>query len=83
MFGPISLFVIRALLTRTLQNIKEGIEGHAVDWYNDVFDLVFPDVKKDEVNNRWKSALKEKESDKKSRKSKEKDEENDSDSDDD
>ncbi|KEF58932.1 lon protease like, mitochondrial [Exophiala aquamarina CBS 119918] len=65
------------------ENIKEGIQGHAVDWYNDVFDLVFPDVKKDEVNNRWRAALKEKDSDKKSRKNKEKDEENDSDSDDD
>ena len=63
-----------------LQNIKAGIEGHAVDWYSEVFDHVFPETKKDEVNNRWKSALKE---DKKSRKSKEKDEENDEDSDDD
>ncbi|KIV89412.1 ATP-dependent protease La [Exophiala mesophila] len=62
------------------ENIKEGIEGHAVDWYSEVFDIVFPDIKKDEVNNRWKSVLKE---DKRSRKNKDKDEEEDEDSDDD
>ncbi|KIX02189.1 ATP-dependent protease La [Rhinocladiella mackenziei CBS 650.93] len=39
-------------------NIKEGIQGHAVDWYSDVFDIVFPDVDPDEVNPLWKDALK-------------------------
>lgn len=41
-----------------MQNIKEGIEGHPVSWYNDVFDIVFPDVDTEAVNNRWKEALK-------------------------
>jgi len=39
-------------------NIKEGIEGHAIDWYSDVFDIVFPDVNVEEVNGLWKDALK-------------------------
>ncbi|KIV84306.1 ATP-dependent protease La [Exophiala sideris] len=39
-------------------NIKEGIEGHAVDWYSDVSDIVFPDVDAQEVNSLWKDALK-------------------------
>ena len=24
------------------QNIKQGIEGHPVTWYDEIFDLVFP-----------------------------------------
>ena len=39
------------------QNIKEGIEGKPVDWYGDVFDLVFPDVQEAEVNALWKKEL--------------------------
>jgi ATP-dependent Lon protease len=42
-----------------VQNIKENIEGHAVDWYSDVFDLIFPDVDANEANNLWKKQLKE------------------------
>ena len=42
-----------------LQNIKENIEGHAVDWYSDVFDLVFPDVDADAANSLWKERLRE------------------------
>ena len=45
--------------TNDAQNIKEGISGHAVDWYNDVFDIVFPDLDAKEVNEKWKGALKE------------------------
>jgi len=41
------------------ENIKENIEGHAVDWYSDVFDLIFPDVDVEDANNRWKEHLKE------------------------
>ena len=41
------------------QNIKENIEGHAVDWYNDVFDIVFPGVDHDAANLLWKEQLKE------------------------
>ncbi|EFY92705.1 ATP-dependent Lon protease pim1 [Metarhizium acridum] len=32
------------------QNIKEGIEGHAVGWYNEVFDLVFQDLDREQAN---------------------------------
>lgn len=39
------------------QNIKEGIEGHAANWYSDVFGLVFPNLDPDQVNNRWKEQL--------------------------
>lgn len=42
-----------------MQNIKENIEGHAVDWYSDVFDLIFPHVDVHEANNLWKEQLKE------------------------
>ena len=43
----------------SLQNIKEGIQGHAVDWYGDVFKIVFPDLDSSHVNNMWKEQLKE------------------------
>lgn len=56
-----------------LQNIKEGIEGHAVDWYSDVFDIVFPDAKPEEINHLWKDALQ------KSKEGKEKDNDEDDD----
>lgn len=39
------------------QNIKEGIEGKPVDWYKDVFDLVFPDVDEVAVNALWRKEL--------------------------
>lgn len=45
------------LLTRGRQNIKQGIEGKPVDWYGDVFDLVFPDADAATVNNLWKKEL--------------------------
>ncbi|PFH56043.1 hypothetical protein XA68_17148 [Ophiocordyceps unilateralis] len=32
------------------QNIKEGIEGHAVGWYSEVFDLVFPSLDREQAN---------------------------------
>jgi ATP-dependent Lon protease len=32
------------------QNIKEGIEGRPASWYNDVFDLVFPNLDKEAAN---------------------------------
>ncbi|RCI13825.1 hypothetical protein L249_8066 [Ophiocordyceps polyrhachis-furcata BCC 54312] len=32
------------------QNIKEGIEGHAVGWYSEVFDLVFPGLDREQAN---------------------------------
>jgi len=42
-----------------VQNIKTGIEGHPVDWYSDVFKLIFPDTDATRVNNLWKEQLKE------------------------
>lgn len=58
-----------------LQKIKEGIQGHPVDWYSDVFDIVFPDVNKEVVNGLWKEQLKEPE--KKKKKAKEEDDDDD------
>jgi ATP-dependent Lon protease len=52
------------------QNIKQGIEGHAVDWYGDVFDLIFPNVNVEAANTVWDKQLKEPEKEKKKRKSK-------------
>ncbi len=40
-----------------LQNIKEGIEGKPVDWYADVFKLVFTDVDEAQANSLWKKEL--------------------------
>ena len=45
------------LLTFALQNIKEGIEGKPVDWYADVFNLVFTDVEEAQANSLWKKEL--------------------------
>ncbi|KAI9710078.1 MAG: ATP-dependent Lon protease pim1 [Bogoriella megaspora] len=39
------------------ENIKQDIEGKPVDWYQEVFDVVFPDVDAERVNNRWKEQL--------------------------
>jgi len=36
-----------------------------VDWYSDVFDLIFPHIDPNEVNNLWKEQLKEPEKKKK------------------
>lgn len=38
-------------------NIKDGIEGHPAKWYSDVFDLVFPNLDKEEASNIWKEQL--------------------------
>jgi hypothetical protein len=38
-----------------------------VDWYSDVFDLIFPDIDPTEANNLWKEQLKEPEKKKKNR----------------
>ena len=45
------------MLILYLQNIKEGIDGKPVDWYSDVFDLVFPDVDEANANTLWKKEL--------------------------
>lgn len=60
-----------------LQNIKQGLEGHPVDWYSDVFEHVFGGLNTKEINSMWKQQLKEDK--KRSRKEKEKDEDSDDD----
>ncbi|KAK0391245.1 hypothetical protein NLU13_0746 [Sarocladium strictum] len=32
------------------KTIKEGIEGHPVEWYSDVFDLIFPNLDRTKAN---------------------------------
>jgi Lon-like ATP-dependent protease len=54
------------------QNIKEGIEGHPVGWYNEVFDLVFPGVDAKAANNMWKQQLKKEKREKREKEEKEK-----------
>ena len=39
------------------QNIKIGIQGHAASWYSEVFELVFPNINREQANNIWKSQL--------------------------
>jgi len=66
----------------SLQNIKQGIEGHAVDWYSDVFDIIFPSVDAEAANSVWEKQLKEPEKEKRKRKTKSsKSEDDDSDDD--
>ena len=50
-------------LTCNTQNIKENIDGKPVDWYGDVFKLVFPDVSEAEANSLWKKELAKKDED--------------------
>ncbi|KAL7820872.1 ATP-dependent protease La [Trichoderma gracile] len=49
------------------QTIKEGIEGHPVSWYTEVFDLVFPNIDQAKANAckicEWKAQQKKKEKD--------------------
>lgn len=33
-----------------LQTIKQGLEGHPVEWYSDVFDIVFPNLDRTKAN---------------------------------
>jgi len=49
--------VANFILFYFFQNIKEGIEGHPVNWYSDVFDLVFSQFDRDAANNLWKIQL--------------------------
>ncbi|KAF2141503.1 uncharacterized protein K452DRAFT_309253 [Aplosporella prunicola CBS 121167] len=39
------------------ENIKAGIEGKAVSWYSDVFDVVFKDLDRERANSLWKKEL--------------------------
>ncbi|KAJ5666766.1 ATPase AAA-type core [Penicillium macrosclerotiorum] len=39
------------------ENIKEGIEGHPVSWYSEVFDILFADLNQDTARTVWQKAL--------------------------
>ncbi|KAK6205018.1 Lon protease-like protein, mitochondrial [Scheffersomyces amazonensis] len=36
------------------QEVKEGVTFYPVEWYQEVFDKIFPDIQKDEANQVWK-----------------------------
>jgi Lon-like ATP-dependent protease len=59
---------------RSSQNIKAGIDGHAVSWYSEVFDILFADLDKDAAKRVWQKELSE---DSKKKKSKDHDEDDD------
>lgn len=40
-----------------MQNIKENIEGHAVGWYSDVYDILFANLDKEVARNVWQKQL--------------------------
>ncbi|KAI8938357.1 ATP-dependent Lon protease pim1 [Plenodomus lindquistii] len=65
------------------ENIKEGIEGRPVQWYKEVFDIVFPDLNKEASNKMWEKELKSKKGDKKKREQKRKEEDEEESGDDD
>lgn len=68
-------------MTDITQNIKEDIEGKPVDWYGDVFDILFPNVDAKRANTLWKSALKKSSKERKESRRREREEEEDSDDD--
>lgn len=39
------------------QNIKEGIEGHPVSWYSQVFDILFSDLDHNSARQAWQKML--------------------------
>ncbi|KAL4777522.1 Lon protease-like protein, mitochondrial [Aspergillus nidulans var. acristatus] len=39
------------------ENIKSGIEGYAVSWYSEVFDILFADLDKQAANSVWQKQL--------------------------
>ncbi|KAJ9669718.1 ATP-dependent Lon protease pim1 [Coniosporium apollinis] len=39
------------------ENIKNDIEGKPVGWYSEVFDIVFPDLDRNQANSLWKKQL--------------------------
>lgn len=44
------------------EQLKEGIDVHFVDWYSEVFDLLFKDVSPEKGNNVWKEEFSKRES---------------------
>lgn len=71
------------ILLTLSQNIKEGIEGRPVQWYSEVFDIVFPDLNKEQANKLWEKELKAEKGDRKKREQKRKDEDEEESGDDD
>lgn len=45
---------IENVLEEIPDEVKEGVELIPVEWYQEVFDRIFPDVSADEVSNVWK-----------------------------
>ncbi|KAL4874602.1 ATP-dependent protease La [Aspergillus karnatakaensis] len=41
------------------ENIKAGIDGHAVSWYSEVYDILFVDLDKDAAKHVWQEQLSE------------------------
>ncbi|KAK9847978.1 ATPase [Penicillium brevicompactum] len=39
------------------ENIKQGIEGHPVNWYSEVFDILFPSLDQEAARTVWQKAL--------------------------
>ncbi|GAQ06582.1 lon protease homolog, mitochondrial [Aspergillus lentulus] len=39
------------------ENIKDGIEGHAVSWYSEVFNILFAELDRDAANKLWQKQL--------------------------
>jgi Lon-like ATP-dependent protease len=68
-------YMIGSASANEFQNIKEGIEGRPVQWYKEVFDIVFPGLDKDAANKMWEKELKGKKGDRKKREQKKKEEE--------
>jgi Lon-like ATP-dependent protease len=69
---PPSSITLRLLTLYQKQNIKEGIEGKPVAWYNEVFELVFPGVDAKAANSMWKQQLKKEKKEKREKEDKDK-----------
>ncbi|KAJ5907693.1 ATPase AAA-type core [Penicillium taxi] len=39
------------------ENIKQGIQGHPVSWYSEVFEILFPNLDQEAVRTVWQKAL--------------------------
>jgi Lon-like ATP-dependent protease len=53
------------MLTKRVQNIKEGIDGRPANWYSDVFDLIFPNLDREKANKCKACEMKKKEKEEK------------------
>lgn len=53
----ITYYLTKCFFLLAVQNIKEGIEGHAVGWYSDVYNILFANLDKDEARHVWQQQL--------------------------